>query len=217
VLESTRAGETFLAANQRISKAMSVYEDAAKTLTPEKMRQAFVLAPNSNRLDTINTLSQMDEVLGQDFTKQFEKGALQSQFEQFYSQAAPRGSSEVNAAIVKGVGKGAVKGGFGGAAVSGVTGGAVPPALSIPAGAVIGAVSGGMEAAALSNPANALRKLGGVEAQDQFLEYLSRQGAQAAETLPGDALRRAAVQQTGEEVLPTLKDREEENPFLKGL
>lgn len=216
VLEASRAGETFLGANKQISRAMTVYEDAAKTLTPEKMRQAFVLAPNSNRLDTLNTLAQMDEVLGADFAKQFEKGALQSQFEQFYSQAVPRGSSEVNAAIVKGVGKGVVKGGFGGAAVSGITAGAAPIAVTVPGGMLLGGVQGGLEAAALANPANALRKLSGIEAQGQFLDYIGRQGAQVAESLPGDSLRRAAVQQAGEEVLPTQED-EEENPFLKGL
>lgn len=209
--QATRAGSDLPAINQQISRAMTVYEDAAKNLTPEKMRSAFVLAPNSNRLDTLNTLSQIDSVLGQDFTKQFEKGALQSQFEQFYSQAAPRGSSEVNAAIARGAAKGAVKGGLGGAALSGVSGGAIPPVASIPGGAILGAISGASEAATLSNPARALQRLSGIEGQQQFVDYLGRQGAQAAESLPGDALRRAALGQL------TPETEEEENPFLKGF
>lgn len=209
----------FADAQAKISKAMQVYEDAAKTLKPDQMRQSFILEPTSNRLKTQRALQQIDEITGQDFTKQFEKGALQAQFEQLYSRSAPKGSSEVNAAIVSGAAKGAVKGGLGGAAVSGVTGGAAPLAATVPLGVIGGALRGGQVAATMARPGKALKKLGSLSQREQFLDFLGDRASDVAEKPLPSAVQRAV----GEEMVPdslrnaVRKEEDEENPFLRGL
>lgn len=209
----------FAEAQAKISKAMDVFESAAKTLKPDQLRQSFVLAPNSNRLTTQRALQQIDEITGQDFTKQFEKGALQAQFEQFYSQSVPKGSSEVRAAMVKGAASGAVKGGFGGAAVSGITGGTVPLAASVPTGAILGGLRGASQAATLAKPGEALKRLGALTQREQFLESIAQKAAQGAQTTAGSAGLRAVTEEMAPQSLrdAVRKPEEEENPFLKGL
>jgi hypothetical protein len=163
----------FADAQAKISKAMTVFEESAKTLKPDQLRQSFVLAPTSNRLKTQRALQQIDEITGQDFTKQFEKGSLQAQFEQLYSQSVPKGSSEVNAAIVKGAASGALKGAGAGAAASGITMGTIPLAASLPIGTIGGAIRGASQAATMARPGEALKSLGKLTQREQFIESLA--------------------------------------------
>jgi hypothetical protein len=217
--KGSQVSPEFADAQAKISKAMDVFEQTAKVLKPKQIRQSFILSPESDRLTTQRALRQIDEITGQDFTKQFEKGALQAQFEQFYSQAVPKGSSEVNTAIVSGAAKGAVKGGLGGAAVSGITGGVIPLAASVPGGAILGGIRGGMQAATMSKPGEALKALGKLSQREQFLDFIGQQAARGADSGLGSSVLRAVTEEAAPQSLreAIVPEREEENPFLKGL
>lgn len=146
--------------NQQRSRVLQAYNTATEALTPQNITSAFVGADSPKKQLIQDASTEIDSVLGTQFTPAIENGAFQRVVENLYKDNKSFGSGPNSALRTAKAIQGGVKGALGGAAAGYATtkteGGAL---IGGATGGALGAMNGAHEASVLSSPENALNAL----------------------------------------------------------
>lgn len=154
--KAAQAGSRLPAINAERSRILKVYNQAAKTLTPQNIETAF-LTDNPEKIrkaDIQAVATEMDNILGTKLTDSIRSGAMQQVVQSLYQNKPAFGSGRVMAETIAGGAKGALTGLGAGAGIGALTGVGIGPGAAT--GAIAGGAAGALRARSLATPERAL-------------------------------------------------------------